>query len=330
MAPKRKTETDDFGPRIAEAYAAEGAALQLGRGVLEGETHQDAVVQIPAAMVNRHGLIAGATGTGKTKTLQLMAEQLSAMGVPVFAADIKGDLSGLSKPGEASERVAARSGGPRRRVDAPWGRGDVLRPRRDRRRRSPPGDGLVVRAAAAGQGPRRQRHADVVALARVPLRRRQRAGAPRSRRPARGPEVPRLRRGQGGAEGDRRRLDGDDRRAPPLDPRARGPGRRGLLRRTRARRRRPAAGRQRRAWDHQLPRAGRRAGQAEAVLDVPHVAAGRALPRAARGRRPRQAQARLLLRRGPPAVRGRAPRSSSIRSRRRSGSSGRRASACSS
>src|SRR5688500_15341401 len=110
MSPqKKKTKTDAFGPRDAEAYAAEGKALQLGRGVLEGETHADAVVQIPASMVNRHGLIAGATGTGKTKTLQLMAEQLSAMGVPVFAADIKGDLSGLSKPGEASERVTSRS-----------------------------------------------------------------------------------------------------------------------------------------------------------------------------------------------------------------------------
>ena len=109
MAPKRKTSTDGFGTRIAEAYAAEGAALQLGRAVLAGKTHQDAVVQIPAAMVNRHGLIAGATGTGKTKTLQLMAEQLSAMGVPVFAADIKGDLSGLSKPGEDSDRVRSRS-----------------------------------------------------------------------------------------------------------------------------------------------------------------------------------------------------------------------------
>ena len=50
-------------------------------------------------MLNRHGLVAGATGTGKTKTLQLLAEQLSAHGVPVFAADIKGDLSGLSVPG---------------------------------------------------------------------------------------------------------------------------------------------------------------------------------------------------------------------------------------
>src|SRR4051812_46634188 len=60
--------------------------------------------------MNRHGLVAGATGTGKTKTLQLMAEQLSAQGVPVFLADIKGDLSGMASPGEAGERVTARAG----------------------------------------------------------------------------------------------------------------------------------------------------------------------------------------------------------------------------
>jgi DNA helicase HerA-like ATPase len=104
----RSIGTNDFGVRIAAAYAAEGKALELGRGMLDGTTHTDAVVQLPAAMLNRHGLIAGATGTGKTKTLQLMAEQLSAMGVPVFAADIKGDLTGLSKPGEVNERVASR------------------------------------------------------------------------------------------------------------------------------------------------------------------------------------------------------------------------------
>ncbi|HET9230672.1 MAG TPA: helicase HerA-like domain-containing protein, partial [Vitreimonas sp.] len=58
---------------------------------------------------NRHGLIAGATGTGKTKTLQLLTEQLSARGVPVFVADVKGDLSGLATPGESSDRVTARA-----------------------------------------------------------------------------------------------------------------------------------------------------------------------------------------------------------------------------
>ena len=98
----------EFADRVAEAYATEGKAVDLGRGMLGGETLPGAAVQIPAAMCNRHGLIAGATGTGKTKSLQLMAEQLSAMGVPVFAADMKGDLAGLTRPGEESDRVAER------------------------------------------------------------------------------------------------------------------------------------------------------------------------------------------------------------------------------
>ena len=60
-------------------------------------------------MLNRHGLVAGATGTGKTKTLQLMAEQISAAGVPVFAADIKGDLSGIASPGQPNDKLLART-----------------------------------------------------------------------------------------------------------------------------------------------------------------------------------------------------------------------------
>jgi len=104
------SKNTDFAARIATAYASEGAALELGRGMQAGAVHPDAVVQIPAAMCNRHGLIAGATGTGKTKTLQVMAEQLSAMGVPVFAADVKGDLSGLSRPGQPSDAVSRRVG----------------------------------------------------------------------------------------------------------------------------------------------------------------------------------------------------------------------------
>ena len=103
-----ETGSEEFSARIAQAYATEGAAVSLGRGMLDGSVAQGAVVQVPASMCNRHGLIAGATGTGKTKTLQLMAEQLSAIGVPVFAADIKGDLSGLLQPGEANDRVTAR------------------------------------------------------------------------------------------------------------------------------------------------------------------------------------------------------------------------------
>jgi DNA helicase HerA-like ATPase len=102
--------SDSFASTIAAAYATEGAALDLGRAVLDGTVHRDAAVRIPLATLNRHGLIAGATGTGKTKTLQLMAEQLSAAGVPVFVADVKGDVSGLAAPAEpggpAEKRMA--------------------------------------------------------------------------------------------------------------------------------------------------------------------------------------------------------------------------------
>ena len=81
--------------RIAAGYATDGPAIELGSVVLGGGPHPEAQVRVPLAMLNRHGLIAGATGTGKTKTLQLIAEQLSAAGVPVVLADLKGDLAGL-------------------------------------------------------------------------------------------------------------------------------------------------------------------------------------------------------------------------------------------
>src|SRR5690349_24395729 len=100
--------SDDFAKTISGAYASTGPAVQLGRGVHDGKLFQDAVVQVPLKMMNRHGLIAGATGTGKTKTLQGLAEQLSAAGVPVFLADLKGDLSGLAAPGESDPRVLER------------------------------------------------------------------------------------------------------------------------------------------------------------------------------------------------------------------------------
>jgi DNA helicase HerA-like ATPase len=94
---------------VAPGYAFEGQALELGGLMLDAETLSDVRIRIPLAMVNRHGLVAGATGTGKTKTLQLLAEQLSAQGVPVFAADIKGDLSGLATAGATSDKVTARA-----------------------------------------------------------------------------------------------------------------------------------------------------------------------------------------------------------------------------
>jgi uncharacterized protein len=95
--------------RIAQGYAVQGQALELGTVVVDGEADPTAQIRIPLATINRHGLVAGATGTGKTKTLQLIAEQLSAAGVPVLMADVKGDLSGLSKEGEANDKTAARA-----------------------------------------------------------------------------------------------------------------------------------------------------------------------------------------------------------------------------
>ncbi|CAJ1581430.1 helicase HerA-like domain-containing protein [[Mycobacterium] wendilense] len=94
---------------IAGGYAVDGAALELGSVIVDGTVDPKARVRIPLATLNRHGLVAGATGTGKTKSLQVMAEQLSAAGVPVLMADVKGDLSGLSKPGEPGERVTQRA-----------------------------------------------------------------------------------------------------------------------------------------------------------------------------------------------------------------------------
>jgi DNA helicase HerA-like ATPase len=95
--------------KIASGYAFAGPALDLGALLWDGACLPDAQVRIPLPMLNRHGLVAGATGTGKTKTLQLIAEQLSAQGVPVFLADIKGDVSGISAPGVAGDKVRSRA-----------------------------------------------------------------------------------------------------------------------------------------------------------------------------------------------------------------------------
>lgn len=95
---------------IRAGYAIEGHAIEVG-ALVNGEALPDVQVRIPVAMLNRHGLVAGATGTGKTRTLQLLAEQLSALGVPVFAADIKGDLTGVATPGASSDKLLERTRG---------------------------------------------------------------------------------------------------------------------------------------------------------------------------------------------------------------------------
>ncbi|MGX5680903.1 helicase HerA-like domain-containing protein [Schumannella luteola] len=93
---------------IRAGYTFDAPALEMG-ALVNGDPLADVPIRIPISMLNRHGLVAGATGTGKTKTLQVLAEQLSAAGVPVFAADIKGDLSGIASPGEPSEKLLART-----------------------------------------------------------------------------------------------------------------------------------------------------------------------------------------------------------------------------
>jgi uncharacterized protein len=94
---------------IQKGYTLEGAAIELGAAIVDGELHKEAQVRLPLSMMNRHGLVAGATGTGKTVTLHMMAEQLSNAGVPVFLADIKGDLSGLATAAAGSDKLKART-----------------------------------------------------------------------------------------------------------------------------------------------------------------------------------------------------------------------------
>ncbi|HJR50550.1 MAG TPA: helicase HerA-like domain-containing protein [Gemmatimonadales bacterium] len=99
-----------FTDMLAGGYGFTDPAITLGAALQGGAVHPEPKVRVPVAMMNRHGLVAGATGTGKTRTLQLLAEQLSTHGVPVFVADIKGDLSGLAVPGEPDDRVMRRAG----------------------------------------------------------------------------------------------------------------------------------------------------------------------------------------------------------------------------
>jgi DNA helicase HerA-like ATPase len=95
---------------IRAGYSFDAPALEMG-ALVNGSAMPDVPIRIPIAMVNRHGLVAGATGTGKTKTLQVLAEQLASAGVPVFAADIKGDLSGIASPGTPSPQLLDRTSG---------------------------------------------------------------------------------------------------------------------------------------------------------------------------------------------------------------------------
>lgn len=98
-----------FSEIVQAGYSFKGEALKIGRAMLDGEVVPGADISVPLKTMNRHGLIAGATGTGKTKTLQVLAEGLSDAGIPVVLMDIKGDLSGIATAGEHSDKIAERS-----------------------------------------------------------------------------------------------------------------------------------------------------------------------------------------------------------------------------
>ncbi len=98
----------EFKDIIEQGYQTKGDAITFGAAMFGGETVTNAFVKIPLKTIARHGLIAGATGTGKTKTLQVFAENLSENGIPVLVMDVKGDLSGIAEPGELNPHIEKR------------------------------------------------------------------------------------------------------------------------------------------------------------------------------------------------------------------------------
>jgi uncharacterized protein len=97
-----------FTATINDGYACKGDSIILGGAMLDGQPVAGTQVKIPLKTMNRHGLIAGATGTGKTKTLQVISEQLSEKGIPVLLMDVKGDLSGIASPGDEKPFITER------------------------------------------------------------------------------------------------------------------------------------------------------------------------------------------------------------------------------
>ena len=252
-------------------------------------------------LANRHGLVTGATGTGKTVSLQVLAEGFADAGVPVFAADIKGDLAGISEVGQQEGRPRqARQRHRPRRLDQHLLPDRVLGPVRragPSRARHRAGDGAAAAVAPAGA----QRDAGGRAQHPVPGGGRRGHAAARPQGPARHGQRRRPAR-QILDDQIRQRRRHLRRRHPAPPAGAGGAGRRQLLRRAGARHQRLHARRAGRARLHQY--SGRRQvdEDAAALCDLPAVDAGAAVRQAARGRRSGKAQARVLLRRGAPAL----------------------------
>jgi DNA helicase HerA-like ATPase len=100
--------TEQFKQSILDGYNFQGESIILGTAILDGQALPQTHIKVPLRMMNRHGLVAGATGTGKTKTLQGIVEQLSDRGVGVLIMDIKGDVSGIAEPGIANPKIDER------------------------------------------------------------------------------------------------------------------------------------------------------------------------------------------------------------------------------
>src|SRR3982751_4984159 len=101
-------DTSAFSAQIQKGYSFSGESVKIGVAMLDGEAITGTDVNLPLKTMNRHGLIAGATGTGKTKTLQLISEALSDASVPVVLIDIKGDLSGIGAAGTVNDKITDR------------------------------------------------------------------------------------------------------------------------------------------------------------------------------------------------------------------------------
>jgi DNA helicase HerA-like ATPase len=110
------SDVQKFKEAIDAGYAAKGDYIVLGGAMLNGEGVPDTLVKAPLKTFNRHGLIAGATGTGKTKTLQVIGEQLSKKGVSVLMMDVKGDLSGIAVAGTTNPKIEERH----QKIGVPW------------------------------------------------------------------------------------------------------------------------------------------------------------------------------------------------------------------
>ncbi|WP_144713875.1 helicase HerA-like domain-containing protein [Curtobacterium pusillum] len=152
LAPDAEPAAPAAGPlgeaaiaAVRDGYQVDGGAVELG-ALVNGEALPDVQVRIPLAMLNRHGLVAGATGTGKTRTLQVLAEQIAAKGVPVFAADIKGDLSGMAVAGQANDKLLARTAG----IGQSW---QGVASQTEFYSLGGQGTGVPIRAAVSGFGP---------------------------------------------------------------------------------------------------------------------------------------------------------------------------------